>query len=141
MNDEASLTRLQQRMKAIPKAVKEAVEPSLIKSGNELAGAMKGLAQSSRDSGDLIDSIAVTKSGQQTPPYSQPGGTYVVQENQVAVTAGNTDVRYAHLVEHGTQLAPAQPFFWPAIRSLQKRITGRTKRAISKAVKEHWGSQ
>ncbi|TIX74517.1 MAG: HK97 gp10 family phage protein, partial [Mesorhizobium sp.] len=43
-----------------------------------------------------------------------------------------------HLVEYGTSKAEAQPFFWPAFRLLQKRIRNRTKRAVSKAVRDGW---
>lgn len=130
------LARFNRRMEAIPKAVREAVTPALLKSGVELASAMKRLAETSRDSGDLIDSIAVTGPGQSTPPYSQPGGSKVVPANAVIVTVGNSDVRYPHLVEYGTKNAAAQPFFWPAFRLMRKRIEGRIKRAITKAVRD-----
>ena len=138
MRRDGGLKRFQERMRAIPKEVREAVKPALMKSGNELAGAMKALAPV--DEGDLRDSIEVTGPGEQTPPYSQPGGSATVPENAVAVTAGNSDVRYPHLVEYGTTKAPAQAFFWPAFRSNRKRSTNRIKRAISKAVKNNWGS-
>jgi HK97 gp10 family phage protein len=62
----------------------------------------------------------------------------MVPEGAAAVTAGNSDVRYAHLVEFGTTKAPAQPFFWPAFRSQRKRAETRIKRALSKAVKEEF---
>ncbi len=88
------------------------------------------------ESGALRDSIAVTGPGETTPSYSQPGGSQVAAENQVLVTAGNTAVRYAHLQEYGTAHAPAQPFFWPAYRLFKKRLAGRIKRSISKAVRE-----
>lgn len=130
----AQLDRLRKRLDAIPKDVKEAVQPALVRSGDELSTRMKQLAP--EDTGDLIASIAVTPAGQQTPPYSQPGGSMTVPENAVAVTVGNTDVRYAHLQEYGTAHSPAHPFFWPAYRLLKKRIGNRLKRAISKAVKE-----
>ena len=132
------MERLQKRLAAIPQGVKQAVQPALQQSGQELAGAMKTLAEPSRDSGDLIDSITVTTAGNTTPPYSQPGGSMVVPENAVAVTVGNSEVRYPHLVEHGTARAPAQPFFWPAYRLLKKRIASRLKRAVGKAVREGW---
>jgi HK97 gp10 family phage protein len=132
----AQIKRLQARLDAIPKEVREAVKPSLEKSGNELAGAMKHLAPV--DTGALRDSIAVTDPGERTPPYSQPGGSTTVPENAVAITAGDEDVRYAHLVEYGTAEAHAQPYFWPAYRLFKKRITNRTKRAISAAVKQGW---
>jgi len=133
-----SLESLNKRMAAIPKAVRDAVQPALAKSGDELAGAMKTLAETSRDTGALIDSIAVTPGGQSTPPYSQPGGQRVVPENAVAVTAGNSKVRYAHLVEYGTTKMAAEPFFWPAYRLLKKRLQSRIKRSIGKAVREGW---
>lgn len=122
----------------IARAPREAVLPALIKSGNELAAAQKVLAETSRDTGALIDSIAVTMPGHSTPAYSQPGGSRVAGETEVLVTAGNTDVRYAHLVEYGTSEAEAQPFFWPALRLLHKRLQNRIHRAAKKAVKDAW---
>ncbi|ESZ69667.1 hypothetical protein X727_14815 [Mesorhizobium sp. L103C119B0] len=138
MAQSAQITRLQRRLAAIPKTVRTAVVPSLVKSGEELAGAMRQLAEPSRDTGALIDSIAVTMPGQSTPPYSQPGGSRVAGELEVLVTVGDQDVRYPHLVEYGTSRASAQPFFWPAFRLLQKRIKNRTRRAIGKAVRDGW---
>jgi HK97 gp10 family phage protein len=131
-----SLERFNQRMQAIPKAVREAVTPALVKSAEELAATQRSFAERSRDSGDLIDSIHVTLPGQYTPPHSQPGGSRVAKPNEVIVTVGNEDVRYAHLVEYGTVNAAAQPYFWPAVRLLKKRMRNRIKRAITKAVKE-----
>lgn len=138
MAQSAQLRRLEARLKAIPVSVKAAVQPALDRSGNELVRAMQSLAERSRDTGDLIESITMTPAGKSTPPYSQPGGSKVVPENAVAVTAGNEDVRYPHLVEYGSTKAAAQPFFWPAVRLLQKRLKGRIKRAIGKAVREGW---
>ena len=130
----AQTRRLQKRLKAIPRAVKEAVVPALLKSGEELADRMKALAP--EDTGDLKDSITVTPPGGTTPPYSQPGGSRTAGETQVLVTAGNDDVRYPHLVEYGTAEAEAQPYFWPAYRLTKKRAANRIKRAARKAVRE-----
>ena len=134
MADDGGLSRFRKRMNAIPKAVREAVKPAVVKSAEETAAMMRALAPV--DSGDLKDSITVTGPGQATPPYSQPGGSHHVPENAAAITAGNSAVRYAHLVEYGTTHAAAQPFFWAALRLTRKRATNRIKRAISKAVKE-----
>lgn len=139
MADDGGIARIKQRLAMIPTNVRAAMVPELVKSGNDLAVTARILAP--RDSGALQDSIAVTPGGANTPPYSSPGGRVTVPELAVAVTAGNADVRYAHLVEHGTQEAAAQPFFWPAFRLLRKKITGRIKRAASKAVKKNWGGQ
>lgn len=132
----AQLDKLKARLEAFPKAVREAVGPVLVKSAEEIAGAMRQLAETSRDTGALIDSIAVTGPGASTPPYSQPGGSMVVPENAVAITVGNSHVRYAHLVEYGTAKAPAQPFFWPAFRLYRTRARRRINSAIGKAVRE-----
>jgi HK97 gp10 family phage protein len=134
MADDASLRRFQARMNAIPKAVRVAVRPALVKGAEEIASAARTLAPI--DTGALKESIAVTGPGETLPPYSQPGGRRVLQENEAAVTVGNTDVRYPHLVEYGTAEAPAQPFFWPAFRSTRKRAADRVKRAIGKAIRE-----
>lgn len=134
MTYDGGLSRFQQRMRAIPKSVREAVQPALVKGANEIAATARRLAP--EDTGDLKDSIAVTGPNQATPRYSQPGGSRVLQENQAAVTAGNTGVRYAHLVEYGTTEAPAQPYFWPAFRSTRKRAANRIKRVMSKAIRD-----
>lgn len=136
MSNSDQLKRLQRRMEAIPRAVREAVQPALKASADEMAASMANLAPV--DSGALKDSIAVTPAGQTTPAYSQPGGSKLVPENSVAITVGNTDVRYPHLVEYGTKDTSPQPFFWPAFRLLRKRAERRIKRAITKAVRDGW---
>lgn len=141
MANSPQLQRVLDKIEGIPDAIRAEVTPNLLKSGEELAGLMAHFAEPSRDSGELIDSITVTPPGGTTPAYSQPGGSHTVGPLQVAVTVGNEDVRYPHLVEYGTVLADAHPFFWPAVRCLQKRITNRTNRAIRAAAKNWWGSQ
>lgn len=137
----AQTRRLTRRLQAIPVAVKEAVIPALIQSGNELANRMKALVPV--ETGDLRDSITVTPPGGTTPPFSQPGGSRVAAENQVLVTAGDEDVRYPALVEYGHRTpdggsVPAHPYFWPAFRLSRKRIANRTTRAVRKAVRDKW---
>ena len=120
------------------RAPRETIIPALAASAHELADAQEALAQSSRDTGALIDSISITMPGRSTPPYSQPGGSRVAGETEVIVTVGDADVRYAHLVEYGTSHSEAQPFFWPAYRLLRKRLQDRINRAAKKAVKDAW---
>lgn len=114
----------------------KAIQPAFLNAGNRVADTMRSLAESSRDTGALIDSIVVTPGGQETPKYSQPGGNYRVPETGVAITAGNDAVRYPHLVEFGTTTAPAQPFFWPAFRLERKKALATIKRAIRKAIRD-----
>ncbi|MXN48805.1 HK97 gp10 family phage protein [Shinella kummerowiae] len=139
MADDGGLSRIQQRMAMIPRRVRDAVAPALVKEATDLSTLMRIMAP--RDTGDLQESIEVTGPGQSTPPYSQPGGSSVVPSTAAAVTVGNTDVRYAHLVEYGTTKTPAHPFFWPAVRLQRKKATSAIKRAIRKAVKDNWGSR
>lgn len=128
------LASFQARMAAIPKAARKAVGPALLDAANELAALQRQLAP--EKTGKLKRSIAVTGPGEATPAYSQPGGSMTVPENAAAVTVGNPDVRYPHLVEHGTADTPAMPFFWPAYRLLRKRLGTKIKRAVGKAVRE-----
>ncbi len=134
MADDGGLSSFQKRMRAIPQAARLAVQPSLVKGAEEIAALQRALAPV--DEGDLKASIVVTAPGQTTPPYSQPGGAKVVPENMAAITAGNTNVRYPHLQEHGTTFHAAQPFFWPGFRMGRKRALNRIKRAIGKAIGE-----
>lgn len=141
MANDGGIGRLKQRLAAIPKNVKAAVQPALQKQADAMAGTMRRLAPDdpATDAPDLKSSIAVTPAGQQTPPYSQPGGSMTVPENAVAVTAGNSDVRYPHLQEYGTTKHPAQPFFWPSVRLHRKRAAQAIKRGVARAVKKEWG--
>jgi HK97 gp10 family phage protein len=136
MPKQGSIEALRARFAAIPEAVRDAVQPALVKSAEELQARMRLLAP--KDTGALANSIAVTLPGESTPPYSQPGGSRTAGETEVIVTAGNSAVRYAHLQEYGTADAPARPFFWPAFRLTRKRIENRIKRAIAKAVKDEF---
>lgn len=133
MANDGGLSRFRQRMQAIPKAAREAVVPALVKGADEIADTQRRLAPV--DDGDLRDSIEVTRPGEGTPAYSQPGGARVAGELEAIVTAGNSHVRYAHLVEHGTTKATAQAFFWPGFRLERKRALTRIRRSITKSIK------
>lgn len=124
-------------MRAIPKAARNAVAPALVKAADDIADTMRKLAPDDPKTGapDLRTSIVVTGPGQATPPYSQPGGAAVVPENAAAITAGNTNVRYAHLQEYGTTRHGAQPFFWPGFRLGRDEAMKKIKRSIGKAIK------
>lgn len=141
--------RIKRRLERIPKAVREATQPAVTAAAQDVAKVMKVLAASSKDTGELIDSIEVTSGGQKTPPHSQPGGATVVPENAAMITAGNSKVRYAHLVEFGTRAhiaggqfegaeipaIPAQPFFFPGYRMSRKKAAQKIKRAMSRAIR------
>jgi len=134
MADDGGLRSFQNRMAAIPREVRRAVSPAVVDAAEDVAGLMQELAP--EDTGALSASIVVTPPLQSTPAYSQPGGSRVAPPNAALITAGNTNVRYAHLVEFGTARADAQPFFWPGFRLGSKRAADKIKRAIRKAVRE-----
>ncbi|MCM2504097.1 HK97 gp10 family phage protein [Aureimonas altamirensis] len=131
--------KLFRRLNRIPERVREAAQPAVNKGAQDMAGTMRHLAPV--DEGDLRDSVTVTPAGQTTPPYSQPGGSILVPDGAAVVTAGNSDVRYPHLLEYGTSDTQAQPFFWPAVRLNRKRAENRIKRAMAKSVRETWGGK
>lgn len=145
----AGRKRLHQKMtRNIPQRAKAAAAVAVVKAAHEVAELQYVLAP--KDDGDLAHSIEVTPPGGTTPAYSQPGGQQVAREGQAIITAGNTKVRYAHLVEYGTaphinagQFAgtenpgtKAQPFFFPAWRALKKSSAAKVSRAITKAIKD-----
>ncbi|MFN3362825.1 MAG: HK97-gp10 family putative phage morphogenesis protein [Allorhizobium sp.] len=132
------LDQLRRRLESVARNVRTQIDPALKVSADEIARTMRSLAETSSDTGSLIESIAVTEGGNSTPPYSQPGGATVVPEHAVVITAGNVEARHVHLVEYGTVSAPAQPFFWPGFRLMRKRAENRIKRNISKAVRDGW---
>lgn len=139
MANDGGLSRIQRRLNAIPRYVKERMAAVTVEEANKVADDMRTLALSSKDTGALIDSIAVTPGGQSTPAYSQPGGSSTAPEGGATITAGNADVRYAHLVEHGTARTEAQPFFWPSVRLNNKKVRARLRREAKKAIAENWG--
>lgn len=128
--------KLAARLQAIPREIVLQVRPVIMATANELAATMRALAKSSRDTGALIDSIAVTAPGQSTPAYAAGGGKRTAGENQALVTVGNPEVRHAHLVEFGTVKTEAQPFFLPAERLTREKGRRRIARAIGKAIKD-----
>lgn len=127
---------LAMRLSAIPQEILDALRPALVKSGEEVAANMRVLAEASRDTGALIDSITVTGPGETTPAYAAGGGKRTANANQVLVTVGNEEVRHGHLVEFGTIKTEAQPFVLPGFRLAKPRMDRRHARAISNAIQK-----
>lgn len=126
------LKSFQDRLRGLPVLVKEELGRGGVEAAEEVAETIRQLAPV--DEGDLRASVAVTGPGQSTPAYSQPGGSLLVPDNAAAVTAGNSDVRYPHLVEFGTVDTPAQPFFLPGYRLSKAAAAKKIKAAIKRAV-------
>lgn len=144
MVDDGGLSRIQRRLNAIPRYVKERMATVTVEEAEKVADDMRAMALASKDTGAMIVSIAVTPGGETTPPYSQPGGSATAPEGGAIITAGNSEVRYPHLVEYGHKgpngaVVEPQPFFWPAVRLNNKKVRSRLRREAKKAVSENWG--
>lgn len=98
--------------------------------------------------GALHDSIQWTHG---TPPAyaafkGKKGFQQGVNETRITITAGNTEVRYAHLVEFGhsgemdvalgvENKKGARPFFYPGYRAMRKKARAIIAADVRKAVK------
>lgn len=126
--------KLRRRFNALPELAKRHVRDSMVTGADEIVAMQKRLAP--EEDGDLKDAIHWAWRKARIGLMS------------IGIRAGNAKVRYAHLVEFGTRphkaggrFAGAQhpgtsprPFFWPAYRALKKRVLGRIKRGLRKAV-------
>lgn len=154
------LQALQSKLKRMPAEVRSAARQALAESADEIVATMKSLAPVSPTGshgwqpGMLRSSIQATFGDGSVPKYAAfraRRGRRPININDpdlsVTITAGDSFVRYAHLVEFGTRphfqpkrgrMHPgtkAQPFFYPAYRAHRKRVKARITRAINRAVK------
>lgn len=159
------LRSLQAKIKRMPVEARSAIKQALAESADDIVSTMKNLAPVSKSGtrgwppGMLRDSIVATFGDGDVPKYAafrqkKRGSKRAIKaadpELSVTITAGDEDVRYAHLVEFGT--APranggkfagtqhpgtaAQPFFYPAYRAHRKRVKARVARATTRAAKK-----
>lgn len=154
------LARLQKKLERMPKVAKEAIQAAMAAQADEIIAMMKSLAPV--DDGDLRDSIGWTFG--KKPRYAQAMATMkasMAGDLTITIYAGNSKVRYAHLVEFGTKphsiepknakaLGPggkygvhvdhpgskAQPFFYVSYRANKKKTKSAINRAVNKAAKE-----
>lgn len=99
-----------------PAQVAARVDKALEKNADEMVGAAKALAESSKLTGALQDSISKTK----------VDGGYSVEATDEA----------AGPIEWGTRKMDAEPFFYPAYRLNKKRGRGRVNRAVKAGLKD-----
>ena len=141
MSQSKSLTEqsvaLAKRLEAVPQEILEALRPALMKSGEEVAGAIATFAEASRDTGAYIDSITVTGPSETTPAYAEGGGRRTAGPNQVLVTVGNEDMRHGHFLEFGTVKMEPQPAVLPAVRTVKPRFDRRMNRTVAAEVKKY----
>lgn len=138
--------RLFRKLRDLAPEIQKELGEANAKSAHEMVAIAQSLVPVS--TGKLRESIVATPPGELPPAYSQ-GGTNAQASSSWMVSAGNSAVRYGHLVEFGARAhkaggmfegadhpgAPAQPFFFPAYRLIRKRMRARASRAINRAVK------
>lgn len=160
----ANRDRLLRKMAALPAQVRSALKQSLAQNADELVAMQKRLAPVGPPSGQgrkaglqpgaLRDSIVQTWGGA-APRYASLKGAAGEGDPDLSVTisAGNSRVRYAHLVEFptaphivGGKFKGAQhpgtqgtPFFYPPYRALKRRMKSRMTRAAKKAARDNAG--
>jgi HK97 gp10 family phage protein len=131
---------LSRRLAELPEEILEALRPVLVQGAEDVATNMRSLAEASRQTGDLIDSIEVTAPGGTTPKYAAGGGSETLGPNMAAVTVGSPKVRYGHLIEFGTAHSEAKPFLLAAFRLAKRKVEARIARAIGKAIRAMGGA-
>lgn len=159
--------RALRKLAEMPKAVRRALAPAIEQGAAEIVDMQKRLAP--EDSGDLKNSIRYVK-GTYTPDNANVRGVGTSGAGDpdltVHVVAGDASAWYARIVEFGSaphQIKPkraggilkignrfaaranhpgakATPFFYPAYRSLRRRVKARITRAAKKGIKEAAGS-
>lgn len=143
--------RLRFVLTKLPKEMRTELRKAVIAGAEAIAATQRNLAPVR--TGKLRDSIVVTPGNQDPPRYASlksKKNQFPDPELAAIISAGNSEVRYAHLVEFGaaphinegrfpgTQNpgAPAQPFFYPGYRARKKEAQRNINKAAKKAIKQ-----
>jgi HK97 gp10 family phage protein len=145
----ANRQRLLDKMAALPDEIRKEIAAAVRQSADEIVMLQKSLAPVR--TGKLRDSIKASY-GSAAPKYaSMTGGSSEGDPELTAViSAGNSAVRYAHLVEFGTKPhevggkyegaehpgTSPEPFFYPGYRAGRRRAKSRITRATKKAAQK-----
>lgn len=146
----AGRSALLRKLALLPDAARQEIGKAINQSAEEIAAAQRRLAP--EKSGALKRSIVVSKGGA-VPKYASVGRSGATQKGDpdlsVIVSAGNSQVRYAHIAEfgsaphvnkglfEGSQHPGTKPagFFFPPYRAYRKRVKSRMTRATKKAAR------
>jgi HK97 gp10 family phage protein len=131
--DDGGLARFQRRMRAIPKAARDAVGPTLEKAAKTVTTNQKMLAP--RDDGTLRNSIKSAEGPSGLTRTIMAGGAATTRPVRSGSGAG-VMYDYALAQEYGTKEMPANSFFWPGYRMVRAKVKASIKRAIGKAIRE-----
>ena len=143
--------KLARQLKAMSTETRSAIKQAIAESADEMVELARKLAP--KKSGKLAKSIVATFGGN-APKYSTFRSKLEGDPDLSAViSAGNSKVRYAHMVEFGT--APhvnkgrfagtrnpgteARPFFFVSYRATKKSMKSRIARAVTRAARKAAG--
>lgn len=135
--------RFRRLLKALPEEERAQIRRALQTSANHIVGTQKQLApvlkepHKKRRLGALRDSIVATPGNQDLPAYASVRGKAKTQDPSMTmiISAGNSEVRYAHLVENGTHKMMPQPYFRPGFRAHKAEAVREIKKAVKQAVR------
>lgn len=118
-------------LKAIPKQIRDDIDPALEKGADEMVARMRFLVPDDpKTSGNDLKS-KIRKSRGDVP--------LAVRISAIDENADGED--NALFQEYGTADMSANPFFWPSVNTTKTRIRRRIDRAISKAIDKAWGKK
>jgi HK97 gp10 family phage protein len=142
--------RLRFVLTKLPKEQRKQLRTAILTGADDIASMQRRLAPFR--SGRLRDSIVVTPGDRDIPRYATLKSRRTVKDPELAaiISAGNSKVRYAHLVEFGTAPhenegkfsgtlnpgTPPRPFFYPGFRAQKKRVQNKINRAARKAIRD-----
>ena len=135
---DASLARFRAKIARLPEGIKRRVQPVVIREAQRIEDAVEAAAP--ERTGDLLNSVQITPPGGSTPAHSMRGSR-PLHDLEAAVSAGNSSVRYGHLVEYGhkgPKPARGRPFFAPAVATRRRAARSAISRAVRAAIKESW---
>lgn len=146
--------KLLRKLAALPQRVKDQIKPAIEEGAAEIVKMQKSLVPKG-DTGALERSIRTARGtvNRRTAVLST-GEVKGDPDLTLTIVAGDETAYYARWIEFGT--APhenkgkfagtqnpgirAQPFFYPPVRALRRRVKSRITRATRKAAKEVAGS-
>ncbi|MCB5173646.1 HK97-gp10 family putative phage morphogenesis protein [Microvirga lenta] len=144
--------KLLRKLAALPQKARQTIGPAIDQGAAEIVGMQKRLVP--KESGALERSIRAVKGNYKAENANvrgvSAGGVQGDPDLSVTIVAGDAAAWYARLVEFGT--APhenkglfagtqhpgtrPQPYFYPPVRALRKRVKSRITRATKKAARE-----
>lgn len=139
------LDRSLARLRNIAPTLDDEMDKALAKSANEVVEVARIAAP--RDTGEYASSITSRRMGG-SATFQNRKNIQTRRGTQLSVSTRTVSATMSYgvfadwiwqFLEYGTVKAAAQPHLFPAYRLLQRRIKGRGKRAMSKAIRSAQG--